>query len=141
MNSIVINKKQGFTQIENCVLRHPLIPQAAKLVYGVLVSYSFSNKGAFPGQDRIAYELQMSVRTVKRALQKLREHGLIKWERRGLNKTNVYYILEVPAKIKNSYFESQHAWKVSKQLSQEQKEVFKEETMKEWEERGFFDNI
>lgn len=103
----LFNKKHGFAQIENCVLRNPLISRTARLVYGVLVSCSFQKDSCFPGQERIAAEVGVSTRVIRDALNELRGIGLISWKQTGLNLPNLYYIEEVPTKLKDEYFNFQ----------------------------------
>lgn len=84
---------QGFTQIPNVVLKHPLISFGAKVAYGVLLSYAWTEDFCFPAQDRLARDLNCSVRQVQRLLSELKEQGFITWKQQGLNRPNIYYLL------------------------------------------------
>lgn len=84
---------QGFTQIPNVVLKHPLISFGAKVAYGVLLSYAWADDFCFPAQERLARDLNCSVRQVQRLLTELKEHGFITWKQQGLNRPNIYYLL------------------------------------------------
>ena len=53
---------QGFTQVPNVVLKHAAISFGAKVAYGVLLSYAWSDDFCFPAQDRLAKDLNCSVR-------------------------------------------------------------------------------
>lgn len=135
--STLINKKHGFTQVENCILRSSVISQSAKLVYADLISYDFNNKGVFPGQDRMAWDLNMSLRTVIRAIKELESWGLIKVDRRGLNKPNYYIIEEVPQVLKDMYNFTQLEWKIQKDMTREQRRVRRKVVEKLWTEFGW----
>lgn len=83
----------GFTQVPNVVLKHPNISFGAKVAYGVLLSYAWSDDFCFPAQERLAKDLNCSVRQVQRLLTELRDHSFINWKQQGLNRPNVYYLL------------------------------------------------
>ncbi len=93
---IVLNEalKKGFTQIPNYILRDSKLSFGARLVYAVLLSYAWQEDSCFPGQERIAEDLGTSDRSVRTYLSELKEWGYIDWKQQGLNKTNVYYILD-----------------------------------------------
>lgn len=83
---------KGFTSVPNHILRNPSISAAAKAMYTLLLSYAWQEGSCFPGQKRIAQDLGLSVRHIRRYLAELNERDLIKVIRRGLGKTNVYMI-------------------------------------------------
>lgn len=83
----------GFTQVPNVVLKHPAISFGAKVAYGVLLSYAWSDDFCFPAQERLAKDLDCSVRQVQRLLNELKDHSFITWKQQGLNKPNIYYLL------------------------------------------------
>lgn len=105
----IINKNINFTQIENCILRNPKISNNARLLYGLLVSYSFGTGSCFPGQTRLAIQLRVSTREIRDLLCELKGWGLISWSMRefekfdayGRNfvKTNTYTIEKIPGFI------------------------------------------
>lgn len=86
---------QGFTQVPNVVLKHSAISFGAKVAFGVLLSYAWSEDFCFPAQDRLAKDLNCSVRQVQRLLTELKEHSFINWKQQGLNKPNIYYLLPI----------------------------------------------
>lgn len=86
---------QGFTQVPNIVLKHPKISFGAKVAFGVLLSYAWSEDFCFPAQDRLARDLNCSVRQVQRLLTELKEHSFITWKQQGLNRPNIYYLLPI----------------------------------------------
>ncbi len=93
---VVLNEslKQGFTQLPNFVLRNKDLSFGARLAYSVLLSYAWQEDSCFPGQDRMAKDLGVSRQMVNGYLQELKKSEFIKWERRGLGKTNIYFILD-----------------------------------------------
>ncbi len=82
----------GFSQIPNVVLRDPRLTSNAKVVYCLLLSYAWSKDSCFPGQERLAKDMGVDRRTIIRTMAELNEQGLISWKRRGLGKTNIYYL-------------------------------------------------
>ena len=97
-NTIIIENsalRQGFTQIPNYVLKDKRLSFGARITYGILLSYAWQEGSCFPGQYKIAADLGAVRKTVNLFLQELRKAGYIDWKRRGLGKTNIYYILDV----------------------------------------------
>jgi DNA-binding Lrp family transcriptional regulator len=101
-NVITENLKEGFTQIPNWILKAP-IPCIAKLVYIYLLCRCRQGDRCWPSIQRIADDLGSSRRTVIRMVKLLLELGFIEKVRRGLNKTNLYYInlIEFPASFRH----------------------------------------
>jgi biotin operon repressor len=93
---VILNEalRHGFTQLPNYVLRDKQLSFGARLSYAVLLSYAWQEESCFPGQDRMARDLGVSRRMLSDYLKELKQRGYIAWERRGLNKTNIYYILD-----------------------------------------------
>lgn len=88
----VISQK-GYTIIPNYVLNHDKISPYAKLVYTMLLSYAWGNKDAsYPGQERLASDCGISVRTVVRSIQELEESRFLTIVRRGRGLTNLYVL-------------------------------------------------
>jgi len=88
------NFKQGFTQLPNRVLKDTRLSFGARLTYAVLLSYEWGKSSCFPGQDRIAEDLGISARSIRTYLYELKELGYISWKQQGLNKPNLYSILD-----------------------------------------------
>jgi DNA-binding MarR family transcriptional regulator len=93
---VVLNEalKHGFAQIPRYVLQDKRLSFGARLTYAVLLSYAWQEGSCFPGQDRMAKDLGVSRQMVKRYLNELKDKKYISWARRGLGKTNIYYILD-----------------------------------------------
>jgi hypothetical protein len=94
--------RQGFTQIPNYVFRDGRLSLGARVTYGVLLSYAWQEGSCFPGQERICQDLGVSRQSIAQFLRELRRARYIDWKRRGLGKTNVYYILDVEADVKQA---------------------------------------
>jgi hypothetical protein len=93
---IVLNQalKHGFAQLPRYVLKDKRLSFGARLTYAVLLSYAWQEDSCFPGQDRMAEDLGVTRKAVNAYLVELRQNKYIAWERRGLGKTNIYYILD-----------------------------------------------
>lgn len=87
--------QKGFTPLPRIILRNPQISRNCKCTYALLLDYAWQKGSCFPGQERLAQDLGVSVRTIQRDLEDLRTLKLIDWDQRGRNKTNIYYILPI----------------------------------------------
>lgn len=99
---VVLNEalKHGFTQLPNYILKDKSLSFGARLSYAVLLSYAWQEDSCFPGQERMAKDLGTSDRSVRTFLNELKKKGYITWKQQGLNKPNIYYILDFkPIKI------------------------------------------
>jgi len=99
---VVLNEalKQGFTQLPRYILKDIKLSFGARLTYAVLLSYAWQEDSCFPGQDKMAGDLGVSRQAINGYLNELKDNEYISWERRGLGKTNIYYILDYkPLKI------------------------------------------
>lgn len=83
---------QGYTNIPNHVLYSAKISSHAKLVYTMLLSYAYTRNHVFPGQERLAQQCGLSVRSVYSALQELDTQNFISIIRRGQGRTNLYVL-------------------------------------------------
>ena len=93
---VILNKalKHGFAQIPRYILNDKRMSFGARLTYAILLSYAWQEDSCFPGQDRMAKDLGISRQSINTYLIELQKYKYITWERRGLGKTNVYYILD-----------------------------------------------
>jgi hypothetical protein len=97
-NTVVVEDaalKSGFVQLPNFILTEKKLSAYAKLSYALLLSYAWQKDSCFPGQQRMANDLGLSERHLRRAIKELEDSNYISIERRGLNKTNVYTILSI----------------------------------------------
>lgn len=88
--------KKDFVQVPTRVLHNPKLSMQAKCLYSTLISYAWYNAECFPGQDRLATDLGVTVKTIRTYLVELKKHKLLGWEQRGLNRTNLYKLLQIP---------------------------------------------
>src|SRR5688572_23065540 len=86
--------KEDYTKVPNTILKRRDISPGAKLTYVMLLSYAHKQDRCFPGQKRLADDIGAGVRSVIRYMQELVKEGLLRVKRRGLGKTNVYYLAE-----------------------------------------------
>jgi biotin operon repressor len=90
----------GFTQVPNFILRDPNLSIGAKVVYAMFLSYAWHNDSCFPGQERLAEDMGMSVSRVNEFIKALESAGLIVITRRGQGRTNLYTIKFTVAQAK-----------------------------------------
>jgi hypothetical protein len=78
------------------VLRHPDLSKGAICHYGNLLLYARQDGKCWPGQERLADDMRVSVRQIHTYNKELEAAGLIETEERplkdGINQTNVYTI-------------------------------------------------
>jgi hypothetical protein len=87
----------GFVQVPTQVLTNGRLSSGARILYGVLLSYSRRGGACFPGQARLSADLGITgTRTIRRWLGELAAEGLLRWERGGRGQTNHYQILPTP---------------------------------------------
>lgn len=80
----------GFTQVPNFILEDPNISIGAKVTYAMFLKYAWDNDYVFPGQDRLASHIGMSVSRINDFIKELAEISLLEVTRRGQGKTNLY---------------------------------------------------
>src|SRR5262249_1740751 len=84
---------KGFTQVPNHVLESEKISPGAKLTYAMLLKYAWQNDFCFPGQDRLAKDMGVSLRSTNAYVQELEKNNFIHVTRRGQGKPNLYELL------------------------------------------------
>ena len=82
----------GFTQVPNFILRDSTLSLGAKVAYSMFLHFAWNNESCFPGQDRLAQHMGMSVPRVNEYIKELKEAGLVEITRRGQGKTNLYRV-------------------------------------------------
>lgn len=95
------NYEKGYFSIEN----KAIIDLKANLyrTYSYIMSKDYKGDGMFYGQETMARELKISVRTLQRHIKALKELGYILVKRRGFNMTNLYRCLKnVVTKVKEA---------------------------------------
>jgi biotin operon repressor len=82
----------GFTQVPNFILRDSALSLGSKVAYSMFLHFAWNNDSCFPGQDRLAQHMGMSVSRVNEYIKELEAAGLVEIKRRGQGKTNIYRI-------------------------------------------------
>jgi hypothetical protein len=84
--------RHGFTQVPNFLFKGSGLSMGAIVVYAKFLSYAWHNDFCFPGQQRLAEDLEMGVASINRFIKELEVGKLIEITRRGQGKTNIYTI-------------------------------------------------
>ena len=82
----------GFTQVPNFLFKKAGLSMGAIVVYSKFLSYAWHNDFCFPGQQRLADDLEMGVASINRFIKELEVASLIEVTRRGQGHTNIYKI-------------------------------------------------
>lgn len=91
----------GFTQVPNFLFRKSGLSMGGIVVYSKFLSYAWHNDFCFPGQQRLADDLDMSQPSINAFIKELENTGLIEITRRGQGKTNIYKINFVVRQVRN----------------------------------------
>ena len=81
---------QSYTQVPNFLLRMKDITSGDKMTFAMILSYAWQNDSCFPGQAKLAEDMGVDERTVRRHIQALQSAGLLVIQQRGQGKTNIY---------------------------------------------------
>ena len=90
--------RAGFAAMPYLVLKDTGLSPGARLAYALLLMYAWQEGSCFPGQERMARDMGISERHLRRFLNELKDASYIAWER--TQTTNLYRILEVRSKLK-----------------------------------------
>jgi DNA-binding transcriptional ArsR family regulator len=90
---------RGFTQVPNFLLKSKKLSSGDKMAFAMLLSYAWQNDFCFPGQLRLADDLGLDERSVRRHLKSLEAIGLLAIQRRGQGKTNIYELNLKPRQL------------------------------------------
>jgi DNA-binding MarR family transcriptional regulator len=82
--------EKGFTMLPNFLLKSRKLSAGDKMAFAMLLSYAWQNDFCFPGQARLALDMGLDERSVRRHLKSLEASELLTISRRGLGKTNIY---------------------------------------------------
>jgi len=91
--------RAGFAALPYLVLRDTRLSIGARVTYAVLLMYAWQDEACFAGQEKMSRDIGVSDRQVRDYLKELQDHGYIRIKRQGLNKPNLYYILDVKSKL------------------------------------------
>ena len=84
--------KDGFVQVPKFVLKHPQLTFGAKVTYSSMLGFAWQVDYAFPGQKKLAEDLGVGERQVRNFINELKKEKLLRVQRRGLGKTNIYHL-------------------------------------------------
>jgi len=87
-----LKEQENFTRVPNEVIEEDDLSTQAKMVWIEFWKFAYSGGGVFPGMERIAEDLNYSKKTARKYRKELEEAELLKTERRGQGKTNIYYL-------------------------------------------------
>src|SRR5438105_3103514 len=90
---------KGFTQVPNFLLKSKKLSAGDKMAFAMLLSYAWQNDFCFPGQAKLADDIGLDERSVRRHLKSLEANELLTIKRRGLGKTNVYELNLKPRRL------------------------------------------
>jgi DNA-binding transcriptional ArsR family regulator len=82
--------REGYTQVPNFLLKLKTLSSGDKMTFAMLLAYAWQNDFCFPGQAKLAADMGLNERTVRRHIQALEDAGLLVIQQRGQGKTNVY---------------------------------------------------
>jgi Helix-turn-helix domain len=92
--------RAGFAAFPYVVLRDTRLSVGARLAYAVLLSYAWQEGSCFPGQLRMAKDMGITDRHLRRFLVELREVGYVVWRKTMPWGTNTYVLVDVKSKLK-----------------------------------------
>src|SRR4030042_1465220 len=87
-----IATQRGWTGVPNFILESDQISVGAKLTYAMLLKYAREMDECFPGQNRLAEDIGVSDRSVRKWLKELEKANLIEVRQRGQGKPNLYTV-------------------------------------------------
>ena len=68
---------KGFTQVPNHILVSEIVSPGAKLTYAMLLKYAWFDDFCFPGQNRLAKDMGVSLRSANTYIQELEKKKFI----------------------------------------------------------------
>ena len=92
--------RAGFAAFPYLVLRDVRLSVGARLAYAVLLMYAWQEGSCFPGQERMASDMGVSSRHLRRFLTELRDLRYISWRKVLPGGTNTYVLHDVRSKLK-----------------------------------------
>ena len=91
--------KAGFAAVPYLVLRDTRVSIGARLAYAILLMYAWQEGSCFPGQVRMAQDMGLSTRHLRRALTELCDVGYISWRKLMPGGTNTYTLHDIKSKL------------------------------------------
>ena len=84
----------GFSALPYLVMKAKSLSVGARLTYAFLLMYAWQEGSCFAGQKKMAEDMGVSERHLRRFLSELRETGYIKIQRKDKRFTNTYIITD-----------------------------------------------
>jgi len=92
--------RAGFAALPYVVLRDTKLSIGARLTYAVLLSYAWQDDATFVGQEKMAKDIGISERQLRRFLYELKETLYIEISRKDKRFNNTYIIKDVKTKLR-----------------------------------------
>lgn len=107
--------KAGFASLPYMVMRDTTLSLGARMTYAFLLMYAWQEGSTFAGQAKMAADMGVSERHLRRFLTELKDHGYIAIERQDKRYNNTYTLLDKPltklkAKPKSPKSERDRTW-------------------------------
>jgi hypothetical protein len=88
--------RRGFAMLPYIVIKSKRLSHGAKIAYALLLHYAWQEGSCYPGQTRMADDLNVARQSVGRYITELVDVGAIVVKRRGQGKTNIYRLPPLP---------------------------------------------
>jgi AraC-like DNA-binding protein len=93
--------RAGFAAFPYLVMKDKALSLGARMTYAFLLMYAWQEGSCFPGQVKLAEEMGLSERQLRRYLYELSENAYIRIERADKRFNNTYILLDKkPSKLK-----------------------------------------
>ena len=92
--------RAGFAAVPYKVLRDTALSTGARLSYAILLMYAWQEGSCFPGQMRMAEDMGITDRHLRRYLNELRDRAYISWRKTMPWGSNTYTIHDIHSKLK-----------------------------------------
>ncbi len=93
--------RAGFAALPYVVVRDTNLSLGARLTYAVLLSYAWQNDATFVGQQKMAKDMGISERQLRRYLYELKGRAYIDISREDKRYNNTYIIKDVKTKLRH----------------------------------------
>jgi Helix-turn-helix domain len=95
--------RSGFASFPYLVMEDKRLTIGARFTYAFLLKYAWQAGSCFAGQEKMAHEMGVSERHLRRFLTELQEVGYIKVERKDKRYNNTYVLVDrkKPSKFKS----------------------------------------
>jgi transposase-like protein len=94
-----VSLPRGFVQLPKAVLYARYLSRDAKLLYAVLLGYSWQEQRCFPGYQRLRADLGASENAVRKWMRELEDAHLASQRRRGQGRTNLYLLHDLSTAV------------------------------------------